>query len=90
MLQQGEDEEDKHGPTLRHFYNRVNTIIAGHIIRLQSERPAHTAMHWVPENERRKMGRRDRGEHFKKTWRRFVSAGMEPAGSKVTETDGDF
>ena len=22
LLQQGEDEEDKHGPTLRHCYNR--------------------------------------------------------------------
>ena len=25
-----------------------------------------------------------------KTWKRWVSAGMEPAGSPVTKTDGDF
>ena len=30
----------------------------GHILRLQiGERPAHTAMHWVPEDDRRKRGR---------------------------------
>ena len=50
---------------------------------------APTAMYWVPEEGRRKRGRH--GEvHSKKTWKRGVSAGTEPAGSPVTETDEDF
>ena len=35
--------------------------MAGHVLRLRRERPAHT-MHWVPEDGRRKRGRP------KKTW----------------------
>ena len=38
-------------------------------------------------------GRRRHGEvHSKKTWKRWVAAGMEPAGFPVTVTvtDGDF
>ena len=31
--------------------------MAGHVLRLQRERPAHTAMYWVPEDGRRKIGR---------------------------------
>ena len=66
--------------------------MAGHVLRLQRERPAHTAMYWVPED-----GRRNRGRP-KKTWRstfkehqkRWVSAGMVPAGSPVTVRDGGF
>ena len=30
--------------------------MAGHVLRLLQERPAHTAMHWVPEDGRRKRG----------------------------------
>ena len=30
--------------------------MAGHVLRLPQERPAHTAMHWVPEDGRRKRG----------------------------------
>ena len=37
--------------------------MAGHVVRLQGERPAHTDMYWVPEDGRRKKGRP------KKTWR---------------------
>ena len=36
--------------------------MADHILRLQRERRAHTAMYWAPENGRRKTGR------SKKTW----------------------
>ena len=36
--------------------------MAGHVLRLQRERPAHTAMYWVPEDGGRKRGRP------KKTW----------------------
>ena len=66
--------------------------MAGHVLRLQIERPTHTAMYWVPEDGRRKRGRP------KKTWRstskedleEMVSAGMEPAESPVTVIDGGF
>ena len=49
-------------------------------------------MNCMAEDGRIKRGgRRIRGEvHSKKTWKRWVSAGKEPAGSPVTETDGDF
>ena len=41
--------------------------------------------------EEREGGRRRHGVvHSKKTWKRWVSAGMEPAGSPVTVKDGDF
>ena len=43
--------------------------VAGHVLRLQTERPTHTAMYWVPEDGRRKRGgqRRHGGVHSKKT-----------------------
>ena len=43
--------------------------MAGHVLRLQTERPTHTAMYWVPEYGRRKRGgqRRHGGVHSKKT-----------------------
>ena len=49
-------------------------------------------MHWVPEDGRRKRGGRIRHgeEPSKKTWKRWVLAGMEPAGLGVTVGDGDF
>ena len=60
-------------------------------------RSAHNiAMHWVPEDDRRKRGKP------KKTWRSKptfkedlegkirVSAGIEPAGAPVTDTDGEL
>ena len=66
--------------------------MAGHVIRLQRERHAHTAINWMRENGKRKRrGRRRYGRvHFKKTWKRWVSAGTEAAGSPATETDGDL
>ena len=67
--------------------------MAGHILRLQRERPAYTSMYWVPEDGRKEGGgeRRRLGEiHSKKTWPRWVSAGMEPAGSPMTVRDGDL
>ena len=66
--------------------------MAGHVLRLHRERPAHTAMYWVPEDGRRNRGgQRKHGEApSKKTWKRCVSVGMEPAGSPVTVIDGDF
>ena len=64
--------------------------MAGHVLRLHTERPAHTAMYCMPEDGRRKRGGQIRhvGVHFKKTSKRWVSAGMEPAGSPVTAMDG--
>ena len=66
--------------------------MAGHVPRLQRERPAHTAtyvgLYWVPEDGRRKIlsgSQRRHGEALsKKTWETWVLAGMEPAGSSVT------
>ena len=68
--------------------------MAGHVLRLLTERPAHTAMYWVPEDGRRKRWRPN------KTWRSkcredlkemgVVSAGMESAESPVTVMDGGF
>ena len=51
-----------------------------------------TAMYWVPEDGRRKRGRpkKNRGKHSRKSWKRWVLAGMEPAGSPVIVRDGDF
>ena len=58
--------------------------IAGHILRLQRERPAR-------RRKKKEGGRRRHAEiHSEKTWRRWVSTGMDPAGSPVTATDGDF
>ena len=70
----------------------MRNVDASHILQLQRERSADTAMYWVSEDDRRKRGgRRRHGEvHSKKTWKRLVSAGMEPAGSPVTVRDGDF
>ena len=51
--------------------------MAGHILRLQRKTRTYSA-------------RRHGEVHSKKTWTRYVSASMEPAGSPVTETDGDF
>ena len=66
--------------------------MAGHVLRLQRERPAHTAMYKVQEDGRRKRGGRGRyGEApSKKTWKRWVLAGMEHAGSPVTVICGGF
>ena len=66
--------------------------MAGHILGLQRERPAHTTMYWVAEDCRRKReGRRRHGEVLSKnTCKRWLSAGTEPAGSPVTVRDGDF
>ena len=49
-------------------------------------------MYWVSEDGRRKRGgQRRHGEApAKKTWVRWVSAGMEPAGSPVTVRKGYF
>ena len=63
--------------------------MAGHVLRLQRERPAHACQ--TTAGEGGGGGRRRHGEvHSKKTWKIWVSAGMELAGSPVTETDGDF
>ena len=48
--------------------------MAGHVLRLPQERPAHTAMHWVPEDGRRKRGRP------KKTWRSTFKEDLEEMG----------
>ena len=58
--------------------------MAGHILRLQRERRQTTA--------RKRGGRRRRQceAPSKKTWKRCVLAGMEPAGSPVVVKDGDF
>ena len=43
--------------------------MAGHVLRMQTERPNHTAMYWVQEDGRRKRGgqRRHGGIHSKNT-----------------------
>ena len=48
--------------------------IAGHVLRLQRERPAHTAMYWVSEDGRRKRGRP------KKTRRSTFNEDLEEMG----------
>ena len=48
--------------------------MAGHVLRLQRKRPAHTAMYWVPEDGRRKRGRP------KKTWRSTFKEDLEEMG----------
>ena len=48
--------------------------IAGHVLRLQRERPAHTAMYWVSEDGRRKRGRQ------KKTRRSTFNEDLEDMG----------
>ena len=66
--------------------------MVGRILRLQRERPVDTAKYLVPEAGRgKRRGRRMHGEVLsKKTWKRWVSSGMAPAGSPVTEIDGGF
>ena len=64
--------------------------MAGHVLRLQRERATHTTMYWLPEEELGE-GQRRHGEVLsKKTRKRWVLAGMEPAGSPLTVRDGDF
>ena len=48
--------------------------MAGHVLRLQRERPAHTAMYWVPEDGRRKRGMP------KKTWQSTFKEHLEEMG----------
>ena len=48
--------------------------MAGQVLRMQRERPAHTAMYWVPEDGRRKRGRP------KKTWRSTFKEDLEEMG----------
>ena len=48
--------------------------MAGHVLRLQTERPAHTAVYGVPED-----GRRNRGRP-KKTWRRTFQEYLKEMG----------
>ena len=48
--------------------------MAGHVLRLQGERPAHTAMYWVREDDRRKRGRP------MKTWRSTFKEDLEEMG----------
>ena len=48
--------------------------MAGHVLRMQRERPAHTAMYWVPEDGRRKRGTP------KKTWRSTFKEDLEEMG----------
>ena len=48
--------------------------MAGHVLRLQRQRPAHTAMYWVPEDGRRKRGRP------KKTWRSTFKEDLKEMG----------
>ena len=63
--------------------------MADHVLRLQSERPAHTTMYWVPEDGRRKRGNRKRhGEAL--IWKRWVLADMNPTGSPVIVRVGHF
>ena len=67
------DEESRHGATPRHCYNKKMERV-GHVLRLQRELPAHTAMYWVPEDGRRKRGRP------KKTWRSTFKEDLEEMG----------
>ena len=48
--------------------------MAGGVLRLLQERPAHTAMHWVPEDDRIKRARQ------KKTWRSTFKEHLEEMG----------
>ena len=66
--------------------------MAGHILRLRREGPAPTTALWVPGYDRRR-GRRKHGVvsglHEDLHVMRLTD-GMEPGGSSVNETDGDF
>ena len=57
---------------------RLQDIVKKRILkmagRLPQERPAHTAMHWVPADGRRKMGRP------KKTWRSTFKEDLKEMG----------
>ena len=55
--------------------------MAGHVLRLQSERPAQTAMYWVPEDGRRKRGRPN------KTWRSTFKEDLEEMGEGFSSPD---
>ena len=61
--------------------------MAGHVLRLERKtRPYSNVL-----GARRKRGGRRRGEALsKKTWKIWMSAGMETAGSPVTVKYGDF
>ena len=48
--------------------------MAGHVLRMERGRPAHTAMYWVPEDGRRKRGMP------KKTWRSTFKEDLEEMG----------
>ena len=48
--------------------------MAGHILLMQRERPAHIAMYWVPREGRRKRGRPT------KTWRSTFKEDLEDMG----------
>ena len=75
---------------LQDIVTKKKSEMAGHICRLQTERPAHTAMHWVPEDGRIKRVAEDDMDKWallSKIWKRRVSADIEPTGSPVTVKD---
>ena len=54
------NEEVMRSAGMERFQDIVSTRrrkMAGHVLRLQRERPAHAEMYWMPEDGRRKMGR---------------------------------
>ena len=71
------NEEVMRRAGMKRLQDTVSTrrrTMAGHVLRLQRERPAHTAMYWVPED-----GRRNRGRP-KKTWRSTFKEDLEEMG----------
>ena len=77
-----------HGAISTHCYNKEKDN--GHICR-EKDPPKQQCTGCQKMAEERGGGRRRHDEApSKTTWKRWVSAGMDPAGSPVTVKDGDF
>ena len=86
------DEKGRHGATQRHCYNKEKENGLPHPPTADNKDP-HIQQGtgcYMTADESGGSQRRHGKVLSKKTWKRWVSAGMEPAGSPVTVRDWDF
>ena len=88
----GGDKESRHGATPRHCHYKEKENNWPHPPTAERKTSRYTNVLGAGRRQKRGGGeaRRHGDVHSKKTWKRWVLAGVEPAGSPVTVRDGDF
>ena len=88
------DEEGRHGTTPKHCYNKEKENGWPRPQTAERNTRPHSNVGLLGARRHGRGERGDRRRHgeapSKKIWKRWVSAGIEPAGSPVTVRDGDF